>query len=132
MLLLAVGLPLKGIAHQLAFNSELTACDAACVTLVVPVPQYAETAQVAKLKAALAEKLGRTLDVIVSVGPARRTAAALDAAARAKRQQQAEQEITQDPFVQSLIREFGGSIVQDSIKPLAPDASGHGNTASPS
>jgi DNA polymerase-3 subunit gamma/tau len=129
---LAVGLPLKGIAHQLAFNSELTACDAACVTLVVPVPQYAETAQVAKLKAALAEKLGRTLDVIVSVGPARRTAAALDAAARAKRQQQAEQEITQDPFVQSLIREFGGSIVQDSIKPLAPDASGHGNTASPS
>jgi DNA polymerase III subunit gamma/tau len=128
---LAVGLPLKGIAHQLAFNSELTACDAACITLVVPVPQYAETAQVAKLKAALAEKLGRPLDVIVSVGPARRTAAALDAAVRAERQQQAEQEIKQDPFVQSLIREFGGSIVQDSIKPLAPDAGGHGNAASP-
>jgi DNA polymerase III subunit gamma/tau len=128
---LAVGLPLKGIAHQLAFNSELTACDAASITLVVPVPQYAETAQVAKLKAALAEKLGRPLDVIVSVGPARRTAAALDAAVRAERQQQAEQEIKQDPFVQSLIREFGGSIVQDSIKPLAPDAGGHGNAASP-
>jgi DNA polymerase III subunit gamma/tau len=127
---LAVELPLKGIAYQLAFNSELTACDAASVTLVVPVPQYAETAQVAKLKAALAEKLGRALDVMVSVGPARRTAAALDAAVRAERQQQAEQEIKQDPFVQSLIREFGGSIVQDSIKPLAPDS--HGNAASPS
>jgi DNA polymerase III subunit gamma/tau len=129
---LAVDLPLKGIAHQLAFNSELSACDGASITLVVPVPQYAETAQVAKLKVALAEKLGRALDVIVSVGPARRTAAALDAAARARRQQQAEQEIKQDPFVQSLIREFGGSIVQDSIKPLAPDAGGHGNAASPS
>jgi DNA polymerase-3 subunit gamma/tau len=128
---LALELPLKGIAHQLAFNSELTACDAASVTLVVPVPQYAEAAQVAKLKAALGDRLGRPLEVAVSVGPARRTAAALDAAARAQRQRQAEQEIKQDPFVQSLIREFGGSIVQDSIKPIASDAGGHGNAASP-
>jgi DNA polymerase III subunit gamma/tau len=127
---LAVGLPLKGVAYQLAFNSELTACDAASITLIVTVPQYAESAQVAKLKAALTDKLGRALEVNVSVGPARRTAAAFDAAARAKRQTQAEQEIKQDPFVQSLIREFGGSIVQDSIKPLAPDAGARG-AASP-
>jgi DNA polymerase-3 subunit gamma/tau len=128
--LLAVDLPLKGIAYQLAFNSELTACDAASITLTVPVPQYAESAQVAKLKAALADKLGRPLEVSVSVGPARRTAAALDAAARAERQQQAEQEITQNPFVQSLIRDFGASIVQGSIKPLASDgAKGGGQNA---
>jgi DNA polymerase-3 subunit gamma/tau len=116
---LAVDLPLKGIAYQLAFNSELTACDGTSITLVVPVPQYAENAQVAKLKAALTDKLGRPIDVNVSVGPARRTAAAIDAAARAQRQQEAEQEITQNPFVQSLIRDFGASIVQGSIKPLA-------------
>jgi DNA polymerase-3 subunit gamma/tau len=116
---LAADLPLKGIAYQLAFNSELTACDAASIALSVPVPQYADAAQVAKLKAALAEKLGRALEVNVTVGPARRTAAAVDAAVRAKRQQEAEQEITQDPFVQSLIRDFGASIVQGSIKPLA-------------
>ncbi|MDR5771745.1 MULTISPECIES: DNA polymerase III subunit gamma/tau [unclassified Caballeronia] len=116
---LAVDLPLKGIAYQLAFNSELTACDASSLTLVVPVPQYADAAQVAKLKTALTEKLGRALEVNVSVAPARRTAAALDAAERAKRQQQAEQEIRQDPFVQSLIRDFGASIVQGSIKPVA-------------
>jgi DNA polymerase-3 subunit gamma/tau len=118
---LAVDLPLKGIAYQLAFNSELTACDAESITLTVPVPQYAESAQVAKLKAALTDKLGRPLEVNVSVGPARRTAAAVDAAARAERQQQAEEEITQNPFVQSLIRDFGASIVQGSIKPLASD-----------
>ncbi|MGA7812545.1 DNA polymerase III subunit gamma/tau, partial [Caballeronia sp.] len=116
---LAIDLPLKGIAYQLAFNSELTACDADSITLTVSVPLYAESAHVAKLKSALAEKLGRGIGVVVSVGPAHRTAAALDAATRAKRQQQAEQEITQDPFVQSLIRDFGASIVQGSIKPLA-------------
>ncbi|MDR5779622.1 DNA polymerase III subunit gamma/tau [Caballeronia sp. LZ065] len=116
---LAIDLPLKGVAYQLAFNSELTACDASSLTLAVPVQMYTDAAHVAKLKAALAEKLGRALDVTVNVGPARRTAAALDAAARARRQQEAEQEITQDPFVQSLIRDFGASIVQGSIKPIA-------------
>ncbi|CAH2802262.1 MAG: DNA polymerase III subunits gamma and tau (EC [uncultured Caballeronia sp.] len=126
---LAVDLPLKGIAYQLAFNSELTACDDTSITLVVP-PQYAESAQVAKLKAALTDKLGRSIDVNVSVGPARRTAAAVDAAARAQRQQEAEQEITQNPFVQSLIRDFGASIVQGSIKPITSgNAQGGGQNA---
>ena len=93
----------------------------------MPVPQYAEASQVAKLKAALADKLGRALEVSVTVGPARRTAAALDAAARAKRQLEAEQEIARDPFVQSLIRDFGASIVQGSIKPLASSGTAPGN-----
>ncbi|SAL33296.1 DNA polymerase III subunits gamma and tau [Caballeronia sordidicola] len=129
---LAVDLSLKGIAYQLAFNSELTACDAGSITLVVPVPQYAESAQVAKLKTALTEKLGRTLEVIVSVGAARRTAAAVDAALRAERQQQAEKEITQNPFVQSLIRDFGARIVQGSIKPIAPESNAQGGQSAAS
>ncbi|MDR5854685.1 DNA polymerase III subunit gamma/tau [Caballeronia sp. LZ062] len=116
---LAADLPLKGVAYQLAFNSELTACDAGSVTLTVAVPMYTDAAHVAKLKGALAEKLGRAVEVNVSVGPARRTAAALDAAERAKKQQEAEQEIQRDPFVQSLIRDFGASIVQGSVRPLA-------------
>ncbi|CAG4887982.1 DNA polymerase III subunit gamma/tau [Paraburkholderia gardini] len=119
---LAAGLPLKGISYQLAFNSELMSLDGTLLRLNVPVPQYAEAAQVAKLKAALAERLGTTVDVQVEVGAARRTAAALDAAARAQRQQDAEREIRQDPFVQSLIRDFGASIVPDSIRPIMPDA----------
>ncbi|SAK86990.1 DNA polymerase III subunits gamma and tau [Caballeronia temeraria] len=116
---LAVDLPLKGVAYQLAFNSELTACDANSVTLAVPVQMYTDAMHVTKLKAALAEKLGRAIEVNVDVAPARRTAAALDAAERARRQQEAEQEIKQDPFVQSLIRDFGASIVQGSIKPIS-------------
>ncbi|SAL79139.1 DNA polymerase III subunits gamma and tau [Caballeronia arvi] len=116
---LAVDLPLKGVAYQLAFNSELTACDASSVTLAVAVQMYTDATHVTKLKAALVEKLGRAIEVSVNVAPARRTAAALDAADRARRQQEAEQEIKQDPFVQSLIRDFGASIVQGSIKPIA-------------
>ncbi|WP_175772256.1 DNA polymerase III subunit gamma/tau [Paraburkholderia phenazinium] len=121
---LAVGLALKGISYQLAFNSELMALEGGTLKLNVPVPQYAEASQVAKLKVALAERLGKEVDVLVEVGPARRTAATFDAAARAQRQKDAEREIGADPFVQSLIREFGASIVPGSIRPIAPDAAG--------
>jgi DNA polymerase-3 subunit gamma/tau len=129
---LAAGLPLKGISYQLAFNSELMALDGATLRLNVPVPQYADAAQVAKLKAALAERLGKPVEVVVEVGPARRTAAAFDAAERAQRQKEAEREIGTDPFVQSLIREFGASIVPGSVRPLAasaPDAAGAAGAA---
>ncbi|KVQ72524.1 DNA polymerase III subunit gamma/tau [Burkholderia multivorans] len=119
---LAARLPLKGVAYQLAFNSELTAVDATSLKLSVPVPQYADAAQVAKLKAALADALGKPVEVAVEVGPARRTAAALDAAARAARQREAEQEIHADPFVQQLVRDFGARIVEGSVRPLADSA----------
>ncbi|VWB31579.1 DNA polymerase III subunit gamma/tau [Burkholderia lata] len=119
---LAARLPLKGVAYQLAFNSELTAVDATTLKLSVPVPQYADAAQVAKLKAALADALGKAVEVAVEVGPARRTAAALDAAARAARQREAEQEIHGDPFVQQLVRDFGARIVEGSVRPLADAA----------
>ncbi|MCR4466260.1 DNA polymerase III subunit gamma/tau [Burkholderia sp. SCN-KJ] len=119
---LAARLPLKGVAYQLAFNSELTAVDATTLKLSVPVPQYADVAQVAKLKAALADALGKAVEVAVEVGPARRTAAALDAAARAARQREAEQDIHGDPFVQQLVRDFGARIVEGSVRPLADPA----------
>ncbi|MFM0733821.1 DNA polymerase III subunit gamma/tau [Paraburkholderia sediminicola] len=123
---LAVDLPLKGISYQLAFNSELMALEGNTLKLNVPVPQYAEASQVAKLKVALVEKLGQNVDVLVEVGPARRTAAAHDAALRAQRQQEAEREIGADPFVQSLIREFGASIVPGSIRPITQDVGPNG------
>lgn len=126
---LAATLPLKGISYQLAFNSELTALEGSVLKLSVPVPQYAEASQVAKLKTALAESLGKPVEVDVTVGPARRTAAALDAAARAERQRDAEREIGADPFVQQLIRDFGASIVPGSIRPIAPEAAPGGSQA---
>jgi DNA polymerase-3 subunit gamma/tau len=126
---LAATLSLKGISYQLAFNSELTAIEGSLLKLSVPVPQYADAAQVAKLKAALAERIGQAVEVSVEVGPARRTAAALDAAERAQRQREAEREIGADPFVQQLIRDFGASIVPGSIRPIAPQAASGGSQA---
>ncbi|AOK29579.1 MULTISPECIES: DNA polymerase III subunit gamma/tau [Burkholderia] len=119
---LAASLPLTGVAYQLAFSSELKSVDVGVLKLAVPVPQYADAAQVAKLKAALAETLGKPVDVVVEVGPARRTAAALAAAERARRQREAEEEMRADPFIQQLLREFGASIVEGSIRPVGPDA----------
>lgn len=118
---LAARLPLKGVAYQLAFNSELTAVDATTLKLSVPVPQYADAAQVAKLKAALADALGKPVDVAVEVGPARRTAAALDAAARGASARGGAGD-SRDPFVQQLVREFGARIVDGSVRPLADAA----------
>jgi DNA polymerase-3 subunit gamma/tau len=118
---LAASLSLSGIAYQLAFHSELVACDGDELTLRVPVPQYADAAHAGKLKAALEVALGKPVRVAVSVGPARRTAAAVEAARRAQQQQQAEREINADPFVQTLIREFGATIVPGSIRPLSAD-----------
>ncbi|KVE33005.1 DNA polymerase III subunit gamma/tau [Burkholderia sp. TSV86] len=119
---LAASLPLTGVAYQLAFSSELKSVDDGALKLAVPVPQYADAAQVAKLKAALAETLGKPVDVVVEVGPARRTAAALAAAEHARRQREAEEEMRADPFIQQLLREFGASIVEGSIRPVGPDA----------
>jgi DNA polymerase-3 subunit gamma/tau len=127
---LAVTLPLKGISYQLAFNSELMAVEGKTLKLNVAVQLYAEPAQIAKLKAALAERLGGEIDVQVDVGPVKRTAAVLDAIESAKRQREAEREIGADPFVQSLIREFGASIVPGSVRPLTPGADGGHNAAS--
>ncbi|CAD6548974.1 hypothetical protein LMG24235_04610 [Paraburkholderia sabiae] len=121
---LAVTLPLKGISYQLAFNSELMAVNGKTLKLNVAVQLYTEPAQIAKLKAALAERLGTEIDVQVELGPVKRTAAVLDSIERAKRQQEAEREIGSDPFVQSLIREFGASIVPGSVRPLMPGAEG--------
>jgi len=57
--------------------------------------------------------------VLCEVGAVSETAAAADAQARAERQKQAEADIENDPFVQGLVREFGGQIVPGSIQPRA-------------
>lgn len=120
--MLAASLPLTGIAQQLACNSELTALDGRCLKLAVPVKMYADGPQLEKLKAALAEALGQAVELDVTIGPARRTAAALEAAARAQRQREAEHEIDADPFVQQLIREFDARVVEGSVRPLPAQA----------
>jgi DNA polymerase-3 subunit gamma/tau len=52
------------------------------------------------------------------IGATTITAHAADVAEEAKRQRQAEQTLHEDPFVQTLMREFGATIVPGSVRPL--------------
>jgi DNA polymerase-3 subunit gamma/tau len=114
---LAAELPLKGLAQQLAHQSELTELQGDTLKLRAPAP-LTDAAQVAKLKAALAEHLGRTLQLDVEAGAARWSAAAAAAAERARQQQAAERAIAEDSFIQALIRDFDAKIIAGSIRPI--------------
>lgn len=116
---LAARLDVKGLAQQLAFQSELVALDGACLSLRIPMAQLASGPHVEKVIAALTETLGQAVELRIEIGKAERTAAAVDAARRAERQWRAEQSIRSDPFVQALLKEFDAAILPGSIQPLA-------------
>ncbi|WP_158901870.1 DNA polymerase III subunit gamma/tau [Burkholderia sp. L27(2015)] len=114
---LAALLPLKGLAQQLAHQSELMGLDGQTLKLRVAA-SLADAVQIAKLKAALIEHLGRPVSLDVMPGVAAWSAALVDGAERAVRQREAEQVIAEDTFVQALIRDFDASIVRGSIRPI--------------
>ncbi|GJG95765.1 DNA polymerase III subunit gamma/tau [Cupriavidus pauculus] len=116
---LAASLPLKGLAQQLAHQSELHRVVGRTLQLRVPVAAIGEANVAERLQAALNEHFGVDVRVQCEIGAVTHTAAAVDAAARAERQREAEAEIDRDPFVQGLLREFGGQIVPGSVQPRA-------------
>lgn len=68
-----------------------------------------------KLQLAL-ETLGHAVRLSIEIGPASDTPAKRIAAASAERQRMAQDIITQDAYVQQLMRDFGAKIVPGSIK----------------
>jgi DNA polymerase-3 subunit gamma/tau len=116
---LAASLPLKGLAQQLAYQSELVRVVGRTVSLRAPVAAITEGGTVERLQQALTDHFGVPVRVQCEVGAVAQTAAAADAQARAERQREAEATIDNDPFVQGLLREFGGQIVPGSIQPRA-------------
>jgi DNA polymerase-3 subunit gamma/tau len=120
---LAVALPLRGVAHQLASHSQLLRCDDGMGNAVVfyfriPYDNLCAAGSVDKLGAALTERFGRTAKVEVEIGPVQLTAANLAQAEQKARQQAAEQKVQADPFLQSLAREFGTTVPPESIRPV--------------
>ncbi|WP_454721663.1 MULTISPECIES: DNA polymerase III subunit gamma/tau [Cupriavidus] len=116
---LAASLPLKGLAQQLAYQSELVQVVGRTFHLRAPVAPITEAGVVERLQQTLSEQLGAEVRVQCEIGAVADTAAAAAAQARAERQREAEATIGEDPFVQGLLREFGGHIVQGSIQPRA-------------
>jgi DNA polymerase-3 subunit gamma/tau len=123
---LAAALPLRGVVQQLAQQSELTRCghdkdnDSGPVQfdLRVPLGTLCSAASVEKLAATLSEHFSHPVRVNTEIGAVHHTANAQALAERAERQRDAEQTMNSDPFVQTLMREFGAIIVPGSIKPI--------------
>ncbi len=115
-------LALRGVAQQLAMQSELLACNEDGKVLVmrirVPVDTLLSAGSSDKLAAALGEHLGKTVRFDIEIGATSVTAHAADVANQAQRQRVAEQTLQDDPFVQTLMREFGATIVPGSVRPV--------------
>jgi DNA polymerase-3 subunit gamma/tau len=105
------------LVRELALQSQLVARDEGHFLLRVDRESLNQPASRDRLLSAL-RAAGHAVNLSVEVGavtdsPARRNAAAAQA-----RQKAAEEIILKDPFVQDMLRDFGGKIIPGSVKPL--------------
>ena len=110
------------LVRELAMQAQCTAIDEAGSpqrwTLAVEREMLRSTANVDKLQAALAQALGRPVQLQVEAGVAEDSPARRDAVERARRQAEAEQIIHDDPLVQALMSQYKTArIVPGSVKP---------------
>lgn len=119
---LAASLNLRGIAQQLAQQSELISCAhmGHCVQFVlrVPLQTLLSSGSDEKLIAALEERFSCKVQLDTQIGAVEQTANNQALAERAQKQASAEKAIMADSFVQSLINNFGASILTGSIRPI--------------
>ncbi|RFP10515.1 DNA polymerase III subunit gamma/tau [Duganella sp. BJB488] len=117
----AAALPLRGVAQQLAMQAELVECgidgNAVVFKVRVPIETWRTPGNVEKLTVALTERFGRPVRVDTELGAVWYTASAEAQAHREACQRAAEDTVANDPFVNSLIREFDAWVVPGSITP---------------
>jgi len=115
-------LELRGMAQQLATQSELLRSheDGGIlnIELRVPVDTLLSSGSVDKLTKVLAAYLNKKVSITTEIGAVRQTAHAANLAEQAERLQLAEQTLESDPFVQTLKREFGATMVPGSVRPI--------------
>jgi DNA polymerase-3 subunit gamma/tau len=115
-------LPLRGVAQQLAMQSELSAVEQVGaelhLQLKVPLQTLLSSGSLAKLSAALEEHLGQVVKLSTEIAAVQNTAHGLEVADQALRQQAAEQSVQEDPFVRALMQDFGATIVPGSVRPI--------------
>ena len=120
---LAASLPLRGVAQQLAFQTELVDCssDGASATfrLRVPVDTLRASGNSEKLCAALQERFPAVrINVDTEIGPVWYTASAEARARREQLQREAEETVAADPFIQALEQTFDAFVVPGSVRPI--------------
>ncbi|WP_322998591.1 DNA polymerase III subunit gamma/tau [Castellaniella sp.] len=115
---LAAELPVTGAARALALNSEWLGGDGHQVRLRVAIHTYTEGGAHDRLRTVLSEYFGRVLRLDVEYGSTGDdTAAAVDQAARAQRQQAAEDAAEHDVLVQALVGQFAARLVPGTVRP---------------
>jgi DNA polymerase-3 subunit gamma/tau len=88
------------------------------IDLRIPVDTLLSAGSTEKLATALTGYLHKKVSITTEIGVVRQTAHAATLAEQADRLQQAEQTLESDPFVQTLKREFGATIVPGSVRPI--------------
>ena len=103
-------------------QSELLGRDADGFTLRVPIRTLAEPGLVGKVRDMLATHFGQPVRLTVEVGAVRGTTVALvRSREQAEAQAQAQATIEGDAFVQTLLTGFDGTILPESVQPIAPN-----------
>jgi DNA polymerase-3 subunit gamma/tau len=105
----------QGMVQQLAVQSQCVEKGAAHLTLRVSQASLKSDNARDELQNAL-QALGRSEALVIEVGPVQDSWAKRNTAKLEERQRAAEQLITQDPWVQELIAQWGAKIVPGSIK----------------
>jgi DNA polymerase-3 subunit gamma/tau len=108
---------INALVRELGLQSQLVARDTDTWMLRVERESLNSPTSRERLQKAL-ETAGYPVRLSVEVGRVQDSPAKRNAAAAAQRQAGAEAIIFNDPFVQSLMRDYGAKIVPGSIKPL--------------
>ena len=113
---LAAALPVTGWAAELARQSEWVGVSGDQVTLRVAILSREDSAGRQRLQTVLSEHFGTVIRLNIEYGSTGdETAHAVEQAHKAVLQQEAEQAVANDPFVQTLVAEFGAQVVPGSI-----------------
>ena len=109
---------IKSMARELALQSELTANEGTVWTLRVESPSLNSPAIIEKLQTAInAHQQGApAIELAVDIGPVLDTPVRRNQALAKERQALAEALINNDPFVQDMVRNWGGKVVPGSIR----------------
>ena len=108
---------ITALVRELALQSQLVARDGSHWMLRVERESLNQPVARERLRVAL-ESVGHASQITVEVGVVSDSPARRNAVAAAERQQAAEEIVRNDPFVQSMVRDFGARIVPGSIQPV--------------
>lgn len=111
---------ITALVRELALQSQLVGRDERDWILRIERASLNQPVSRERLQAAL-KAAGHDVQLGVEIGPVTDSPARRNAAAQAARQRAAEAIILGDPFVQQMMRDWGGKIVPGSIKPVQAD-----------